>query len=66
MELVSSWTGYWLAILSVTTPSLVPTLLVGRINFRLKVLWVGWCLYCSTGVPVWLQEVGFSSVVSHS
>jgi hypothetical protein len=28
--------------------------LVDKINFGLKVLWVGWCPYHSTGVPVWL------------
>ena len=32
-------------------------ILVNRIHFGLKVLWVDWCLYYSTGVPAWLQKV---------
>ena len=32
----------------------VSVLLVGRINFGLKVIWVGWCPYPSTGSPAWL------------
>ena len=32
-----------------SAPSRVPALLVGRTNFGLKVLWVGWC-------PAWLQD----------
>jgi hypothetical protein len=37
---------------------------VDRINFGLTVLWVGWCLYNSTGVPVWLQQVASSGSMS--
>ena len=40
----------WLAIPTVSFPSIVSALLVDRKNFGLKVLWVRWCLYCSTGV----------------
>ena len=40
IEWVSSWAGYWLVIPSVSDPAPEPTLLVDRINFRLKVLWV--------------------------
>jgi hypothetical protein len=42
---VSSWACYWLAIPSVSAPSPMPAFLVDRINFVLKVLWVGWCLW---------------------
>jgi hypothetical protein len=45
------------------TPSSVPVFFVDRINLGLKVLWVGWCLYRSTGIPVWLQEVSFSGSI---
>jgi hypothetical protein len=41
----------------------VPAFLVDRINFGLKVLWVGWCLYCSTGIPAWLQEVAYLGLI---
>jgi hypothetical protein len=51
MGWVANWDGYLLAIPSVFVPSPVPTFLVGRINFGLKVLWVGWCPYQSIGVP---------------
>jgi hypothetical protein len=44
---VSIWASYWLAIPSVSAP---PSVFLGdSINFGLKVLWVGWCLYCFTG-----------------
>ena len=46
---VSSWAGYWLTIPLGSALSPVPALLVDRINFGLKMLWVGWCLYNSTG-----------------
>jgi hypothetical protein len=46
----SSWVGYWLVIPSVFASSPMPSFLVDKINFGLKVLWVSWCLYCSTGV----------------
>jgi hypothetical protein len=36
----------------------MPILLVNRINLELKVLWVGWCLYHFTGVPVWMDIGG--------
>ena len=42
----------------------VPIFLVDRINFGLKFLWVGWCLYCSTGVPARLQEVTSSGSIA--
>jgi uncharacterized membrane protein (DUF106 family) len=45
-------------------PPLSPAFLVDRIDFGLKVLWVGWYLYCSTGVPAWLQKVAFSDSMS--
>jgi hypothetical protein len=64
MGWVSSWAGYWLAIRSVSAPSLVPAFLVNRINFRLKVLSVGWCLYWSSVAPTRLQEVAFSGSMS--
>lgn len=32
----------------------VPAFPVGRINFGLKVVWVGWSPYSSTGSPAWL------------
>jgi hypothetical protein len=38
----------------------VPAFLTVRINFGWKVLWVGWFLYHSTGVPVWLQDMAYS------
>jgi hypothetical protein len=41
----------------------MPAFLVDRINFVLKVLWVGWCLYLSTMVPEWLKEVAFSGSI---
>ena len=41
MGWVSSWAGYWLAILSVSAPFPVPEFLVERINFGSKILWVG-------------------------
>jgi hypothetical protein len=59
----SSWAGYWLAIPTVCF-ILIPPFLVDRINFRLKVLWVGWYFCCSTGVLAWLQEVGFLGSIS--
>jgi hypothetical protein len=55
---------FWLATPSVSAPSPVPTLLVDRINTGFKVLWVGWSLYHSTGVPAWLQEVAYSGFIS--
>ena len=57
MGWVSSWTGYWLGIPSVSVPSPIPSFLLVRINFGSIFLWVGWCSYCLTGVPVWLQEI---------
>jgi hypothetical protein len=66
MEWVSSWACYWLAIPSVSAYSSIPELLIDRINFRLRVLWVGWCFYHFTGVPAWLQEVASSGSISPS
>jgi hypothetical protein len=40
MEWVSGWVNYWLVIPSVSAPSPMPALLVDRIHFGLKVLWV--------------------------
>ena len=48
----------------VFVPPLVPAFLVDRINFGLKVLWVGWCPYLSIGVPAWLQEVASLGSIS--
>ena len=48
----------------ISDPSPMPAFLVHRINFELKVLWVGWYLYCSTGVPAWLQQVASSGSIS--
>jgi hypothetical protein len=53
----------WLIISSVFAPSLLPAFLVHRINSGLKVVWVNWCLYHSTGVSVCLQEEAFSGSV---
>lgn len=39
MEWVSSWTGYGLAV-SVSASSPIPVILVVRIHFGLKVLWM--------------------------
>jgi hypothetical protein len=58
------WADYWLAILPVFVPSLVLGFLVDRINFVSKVLWEGWCSYCSIGVPAWLQEEATSGSIS--
>ena len=44
MGSISSWAGYWLAIPSLSVPSCVPAFPIDRLNFGLKVLWVGWCL----------------------
>jgi hypothetical protein len=41
----------------------MPALLVNWINFGLKVLWEGWCFSCSTGAPVWIQEVASSGAI---
>ncbi|EDL00034.1 mCG141415 [Mus musculus] len=60
----SNWASYWLAIPSVSAPSLIPAFIVDRINFGLKVLWVGWCSYCPTVVPAWLQELASSGSIS--
>jgi hypothetical protein len=54
MGWISSWVSYWLAISSVSAPSPMPEFLIDRINFGLKILWVGWCFYHSTGGPAWL------------
>jgi hypothetical protein len=48
----------------VFVPPLVPAFLVDRINFGLKVLWVGWSPFSFTGVPSWLQEVVSSGSIS--
>lgn len=47
--------GYRLTIASVS--SSIPTILLDRTCFGLKMLWVGWCPYFSTVVPAWSQEV---------
>ena len=39
-------------------------IIVDRMNLRLKVLWVGWCLYHFTRVPAWPQEVISSGSIS--
>jgi hypothetical protein len=41
----------------------VSAFLVDRINFGLKVLWVGWYIYSSIGVPAWLQEMASSGSI---
>jgi hypothetical protein len=58
------WVGYCLAIPTVSAPSPMPAFLVDRMVLGLKVLWVGWCLYHSTRVPAWLQEVASSGCIS--
>jgi hypothetical protein len=52
---VSIWAGYWWGIPSVSAVFPIPVFCIDRINYRTKVLWVGWCLYHSTGVLAWLQ-----------
>lgn len=64
MRWVSSWSCYWWVIPSVSAPSSMPAFLLGSINFGKKVLWVSWCLYCSTGVLVWQEEVTSSGSMS--
>ena len=64
MEWVSSCAGYWLTIPSASAPTLMVAFLVDRINFGLKVFWVGWCLYCFSRVPVSLQGVISSGSIS--
>ena len=54
MEWVSNWADDWLAISSFFALYPVLVLILDRINFGLKVLWVGLCLYCIIGVPAWL------------
>jgi hypothetical protein len=56
--------SYCLSIPSVSTPSFLPAFLVDRINFVMKVLWVGWCLCCSTGVAAWLKEMAILGSIS--
>lgn len=51
MEWISSWDSHWLYVSSVSTQSFCPSDLRGKINFELKVFWVGWCFYSSTGHP---------------
>ena len=63
MGWVSSWAGHGLAVPAVSALSPVPAFLVDSINFGLKVLWVGSCLYHSTGAPTWLQEVASSGSI---
>jgi hypothetical protein len=45
----------------VPDPSYVPTVFVDRSKFGLKVLWVGWCCFCSMvllpSYRRWLLEV---------
>jgi hypothetical protein len=43
---------------------LIPAFLVDRINFGLKVLWVGWCFYHSDEVSACLQKVDFLGSIS--
>ena len=42
----------------------LPAFLGDRINFGLKILWVGWSLYSFAGVPARLQEVASSGSIS--
>ena len=51
--------GQSLSLCSIFTPPF----LVDRINFGSEVLWVGWCPYHFTAVPVWLLEVAFSGFI---
>ena len=60
MRWLSIWAGYWLLIPSVSAISLILAFLVARINFRLKVLWVGCRPYLSTRTLAWLQEMDTS------
>ena len=64
MECVSSWAVNWLTLTSVSMPSPVPVILVERIHFGLKVLWVCWCPYHSIGVLPRLQNVTSSGSIS--
>jgi hypothetical protein len=48
----------------VSALSAMPAFLVDRIIFGLKVLWVGCCPYCSSGVSARLQEVAYSGFTS--
>lgn len=42
----------------------VPAFLIDRIHLGSKVLWVDSCLYFSTGVPAYLQEVTSSGSIT--
>ena len=60
MGWVSSWFGCWFSILLVTAPALC--LPFCRQNKFWVESFVGeLCLYCSTGVSAWLQEVACSA-----
>ena len=56
MVWASSWDSHWLAILSIYS-IFIPEHLIGRTNFRLKLLWIGLCTYPSTWIPASRQEV---------
>ena len=57
MGLVSCSAGYWLAIHSVSAPSLSLIFFLNRKHFGSNMLCVGWCPYSSTGVPVPLLDI---------
>ena len=78
MGWISRWADYWLAIPLVSTLSPICAVLADRIYSGLKVLWVGWYSYLSTGesclatwgghfrfhMPGWcLADLGLSSFV---
>ena len=63
MGWVSSWAGYWMT--SVHLCSIPYSWISCRQNkFGLKDLWVGWCPYCSIGVPACLLKVTTSGSIS--
>lgn len=56
--------GWWLAIPSLSATFPMPAFLTYRINLGLKVLCIDRCLYCSSGVPAWLQDMASSGSIS--
>jgi hypothetical protein len=58
------WTNYWMVISPVSPSSLIPVLLVDRINFGSNVFWMCWCFSCSNGVHACLEEVASSGFIS--
>lgn len=65
MGWVTGWITQWLDVPTVCS-IFIPAHLVGRINYGLKILLVGWCPPLFTWSPAWLQEVATSDTVSLS